>query len=183
MAVQDTVDRLVARGLAPSTVRNSVLPQRAIFRRTVARSEVAENPTLGLSLPAVRGKRERVARPEEARALICALPAGDRAVFATALYAGLPAGSFRAFAGKTSTSRPGSSASSEASTRRRGRSSQRVAPAGAASRCKAAARRAPSPPPLAGHGRGWALLRRRRAGVRPGRGHSQGAGDLEAGRP
>ena len=47
-AVQDTVDRLVARGLAPSTVRNSVLPLRAIFRRAVARSEVAENPTLGL---------------------------------------------------------------------------------------------------------------------------------------
>ena len=92
VAVQDTVDRLVARGLAPSTVRNSVLPLRAIFRRAVARSEVAKNPTLGLSLPAVRGRRERVARPEEARDLIAALPAGDRVIWATALYAGLRRG-------------------------------------------------------------------------------------------
>ncbi len=92
VAVQDTVDRLVAQGLAPSTVRNSVLPLRAIFRRAVARSEVVKNPTLGLSLPAVRGRRERVARPQEARALIAALSAGDRALWATALYAGLRRG-------------------------------------------------------------------------------------------
>ena len=51
VAVQDLVDRLVARGLAPSTVRNSVLTLRAVFRRAVARSEVIKNPTLGLSLP------------------------------------------------------------------------------------------------------------------------------------
>ena len=96
MAIQDLVDRLVARGLAPSTVRNSVLPLRAIFRRAVARSEVVKNPTLGLSLPAVRGRRERVARPEEARALIAALPAGDRALWASALYAGLRRGELQA---------------------------------------------------------------------------------------
>ncbi len=34
VVVQDLVDRLVANGLAPSTVRNSVLPLRAIFRRS-----------------------------------------------------------------------------------------------------------------------------------------------------
>ena len=59
----------------PRTVRNSVLPLRAVFRRAVARSEVVQNLTLGreqwkeaetrLSLPAVRGRRDRVARPEE----------------------------------------------------------------------------------------------------------------------
>ena len=96
VAVQDFVDRLVARGLAPSTVRNSVLPLRAIFRRSVARSEVVQNPTLGLSLPAVRGSRDRVARPEEARALIAAVPQGDRALWATALYAGLRRGELQA---------------------------------------------------------------------------------------
>ena len=96
VCVQDLVDRLVARGLAPSTVRNSVLPLRAIFRRAVARSEVVQNPTLGLALPAVRGGRERVARPQEARALIAALPAGDRAVWASALYAGLRRGELQA---------------------------------------------------------------------------------------
>jgi len=95
VAIQDLVDRLVARGLAPSTVRNAVLPLRAIFRRAVTRSEVVQNPTLALSLPAVRGRRERVARPE-ARALIDAVPEGDRAIWATALYAGLRRGELQA---------------------------------------------------------------------------------------
>jgi len=73
-AVQDLVDRLVAEGASASTVRNAVLPLRAIYRRAISRSEVHVNPTEGLALPAVRARRERVARPEEARALIEALP-------------------------------------------------------------------------------------------------------------
>ena len=71
--IQDLVDELVAEGLAPSTIRNSVLPLRAIYRRALARSEVLVNPTLGLSLPVARGRRERIARPAEAHALIEAL--------------------------------------------------------------------------------------------------------------
>jgi integrase len=90
--VQDLVDRLVARGLSASTVRNSILPLRAIYRRVVSRSEVLVNPTLGLALPAVRGRRERVARPSEAHALLQALSVEDRAIWATALYAGLRRG-------------------------------------------------------------------------------------------
>jgi integrase len=54
------------------------------------------NPTLGLALPAVRARRERVARPEEAAALIAAAPAGDRGLWATALYAGLRRGELMA---------------------------------------------------------------------------------------
>ncbi len=50
--VQDLVDRLVARGLSASSVRNAILPLRAIYRRACARSEIAVNPTLGLALPA-----------------------------------------------------------------------------------------------------------------------------------
>jgi integrase len=91
-AIQDLVDRLVAEGLAASTVRNSVLPLRAIYRRAIARAEVMQNPTQGLALPAVRGRRERVARPAEARALIEALELPERAIYATALYAGLRCG-------------------------------------------------------------------------------------------
>ncbi|MBN1609255.1 MAG: site-specific integrase [Polyangiaceae bacterium] len=93
--VQDLVDGLVADGYQPSTVRNAVLPLRAIFRRLVSRSEVIVNPTLGLELPAYRGRRERVARPDEARALVDSLPEVDRAVWATALYAGLRRGELR----------------------------------------------------------------------------------------
>ncbi len=47
-------------------------------------------------LPAVRGRRERVARPEEARTLIAALSEGDRALCATPLYAGLRRGELQA---------------------------------------------------------------------------------------
>jgi integrase len=90
--VQELVDRLVAEGLSASTVRNTVLPLRAIFRRARARAEVTQNPTLGLTLPAVRGRRERVARPDEAIALLRALGPDDRAIYATALYAGLRRG-------------------------------------------------------------------------------------------
>ena len=47
--LQDYVDSRVAEGKAPSTVRNSVLPLRAIFRRAVQREVVTVNPTLKLA--------------------------------------------------------------------------------------------------------------------------------------
>lgn len=90
--LQDLVDRLVASGLAPSTVRNMVIPLKAIYRRALLREDVHANPTVALSLPAVRGRRDRVARPEEAAALIEAVPVCDRALWAVALYAGLRLG-------------------------------------------------------------------------------------------
>ena len=94
--LQDFADRLLAEGLNPSTIRNSLMPVRAIYRRAVHRGEVSVNPTAGLELPAVRGRRDRVAAPEEARELIAALPAKDRAIWATALYAGLRRGELMA---------------------------------------------------------------------------------------
>ena len=95
--LQDFADRLLAEGLDPSTIRNSLLPLRAIFRRAVARGEVAVNPTTGLELPAVRGRRERIASPAEAsRPDRGAVPSGDRAMWATAFYAGLRLGELRA---------------------------------------------------------------------------------------
>jgi integrase len=51
--VQDFVDRLSAEGLDASTIRNQLMPLRAIYRRAVARGDVAVNPTTGLELPAV----------------------------------------------------------------------------------------------------------------------------------
>jgi integrase len=69
---------------------------RAIYRRALARGEVALNPTLELALPAVRGRRERIARPDEAAALIGALPRSEQALWATALYAGLRLGELQA---------------------------------------------------------------------------------------
>ncbi|HZP73768.1 MAG TPA: site-specific integrase [Gaiellaceae bacterium] len=95
-ALQEIADRLSADGLSASTVRNTMLPLRAIYRQACRRAEVAINPTAGLSLPAVRGTRERIAAPTEIRLLLDALPATERAIYATALYAGLRLGELQA---------------------------------------------------------------------------------------
>jgi integrase len=89
---QDFADRLCADGLDPSTVRNTLMPRRAIFRRAVARGEVAVNPSSSLELPAMEGARDRIASPAEAAELLAALPERDRALWATAMYAGLRRG-------------------------------------------------------------------------------------------
>jgi hypothetical protein len=79
-SIQDLADKLVARELSPSTVRNALIPLRAIYRRALARSEVLSNPTLGLALPASHVTRERVAPPAEAKALLDAVSDGDRRI-------------------------------------------------------------------------------------------------------
>lgn len=94
--VQRFVDRMLGLGLDPSTIRNTVLPLRVIYRRALTLDEVAVNPTVGLQLPAVRGRRDRIAAPAEAAELIAALPSGDQPLWATAMYAGLRAGELRA---------------------------------------------------------------------------------------
>src|SRR5205085_8659145 len=71
--LQDLADKMLAEGRDASTIRNAVMPVRAIFRRALNRGEVAVNPTAGLDLPAVRGRRDRIASPEEAAKLIAAL--------------------------------------------------------------------------------------------------------------
>jgi integrase len=90
--VQHLADDLLAQRLDPSTVRNALMPLRVIFRRAIEDGELAVNPTAHLRLPAVKGRRERIAAPEEARRLLAALPERDRALWATALYAGLRRG-------------------------------------------------------------------------------------------
>jgi len=94
--IQDFADALVADGLSASSVQTTLLPLRAIFRRAISRGELVVNPCTGLELPAVRGRRERFASPEEAEALIAAAPSHDRAVWATAMYSGLRLGELRA---------------------------------------------------------------------------------------
>jgi integrase len=94
--VQRTADDLLAEGRDPSTIRNALMPLRVIFRRAVEDGDLAVNPCTHLRLPAVRGRRERIASPEEAQRLLAALPDRDRPIWATALYAGLRRGELMA---------------------------------------------------------------------------------------
>jgi integrase len=94
--VQDYADRLLVESLDPTTIRNTLMPLRAIYRRALARGEVTINPTTGVELPAVRGRRDRIASPTEAADLIAALPETDQALWATAMYAGLRRGELMA---------------------------------------------------------------------------------------
>ena len=93
---QDFVDRLLADGLAASTINTTLHPLRAIFRRAIVRGDLAANPCMGLELPAPGGRRERFAPPIEAEALIASGPTADRAIWATAFYAGLRLGELQA---------------------------------------------------------------------------------------
>ena len=94
--VQRIADDLLAEGRDPSTIRNALMPLRVIFRRSVEDGDIAVNPCTHLRLPAVRGRRERIASPEEAERLVAALPERDRPIWATALYAGLRRGELMA---------------------------------------------------------------------------------------
>lgn len=94
--LQRLVDELLARGADPSTVRNALRPLQVICRRAMEDGDLAVNPSERLRLPAVRGRRERIASPAEARDLISALPAADRAPWGCAFYAGLRRGELRA---------------------------------------------------------------------------------------
>jgi integrase len=94
--LQEFADRLLSQGLNPSTIQVTLLPLRAIFRRAVSRGELAVNPCSGLDMPAIRGRRERYASPQEAEELIATLPLEDRAIWATAMYAGLRRGELMA---------------------------------------------------------------------------------------
>ncbi len=68
---------------------------------------MAINPTTGLELAAARGSCERIASPAEAAELVATLPDEDRALWATAFYAGLRRGELRALKWSGSTSRNG----------------------------------------------------------------------------
>jgi integrase len=94
--VQRLADALLAGGRDPSTIRNALMPLRVVYRRALEDGDVVVNPCAGLRLPVARGRRERIASPDEAAAMLRALPAEDRAVWALALYAGLRRGELMA---------------------------------------------------------------------------------------
>jgi integrase len=81
---------------AHAPVQGTIAAAAALYRHAVSRGLLNANPTRQLELPAPKGRRDRVAGPDEAAALLAALPAADRALWATAMYAGLRRGELRA---------------------------------------------------------------------------------------
>src|SRR5215207_3363582 len=71
------------------------MPLRVIYRRALKLEDVSVNPTTHLELPAVEGKRERIATPRQAADLIDTLDE-DQALWAFAFYEGLRRGELAA---------------------------------------------------------------------------------------
>ena len=91
--LQRFVDRLAADGLAAATITATITPLRAIYRRARQLGEVHASPTSGLSVPAVNRRQTRFAAADQLEAMLGELDsAKDRALWATALYAGLRRG-------------------------------------------------------------------------------------------
>ena len=109
--LQHFVDRLRTTRVDPkhpergtldaSTIRNTIVPLRSIFRHALRRGRIAVNPTAGLELPTIEGRRDRIASPAEADQLLDALAIwpstmNDVTLWATALYGGLRRGELQA---------------------------------------------------------------------------------------
>jgi integrase len=94
--VQRLVDSWLGEGMDASTIRNSLMPLRVIYRRAIEDGLVALSPCEHLRLPRVDSRRERIAGADEARLLLAALPLRDHALYATAFFAGLRLGELRA---------------------------------------------------------------------------------------
>lgn len=94
--LQRWVDKKAAGGTPRSTINNALDPLRVLYRRAQRRNMVATNPTADLELPARAREEMRFAEPEEAAALLEALPEGERALWATAFYGGLRRSELRA---------------------------------------------------------------------------------------
>lgn len=94
--LQGLVDRWQGEGHSASAIRNAVKPLQAIYRRARVRGGLPVNPTHDLELPTPQPREVEIVTPEAAARLLAALPAEDRPLWATALYAGLRNGELRA---------------------------------------------------------------------------------------
>ena len=94
--VQNFVDELLAQ-MTPGSASNVLNPLQAYYRRAIHREDLIDNPTTGIDLPAAKSaKPRRIVAPTEAARLIAELPLEDRALWATAFYAGLRRGELQA---------------------------------------------------------------------------------------
>lgn len=95
--VQRVVDELVADNAAAQTIRNHVTALKVLYKWAIRQEFVLASPCIGLALPTGGQRRDRIAAPSEAAALIAALPDPlDRALWGSAFYAGLRRGELQA---------------------------------------------------------------------------------------
>jgi integrase len=94
--VQLLADRMLAAGNDPSTIRNTLVPLRTIYRRAIDMGDIAVSPVSGVRLPAPEGVRDRIATPAQAAQLVSVLRVDDQALWGAAFYAGLRLGELRA---------------------------------------------------------------------------------------
>ncbi len=95
---RQTARRLAGSSPPPAlTATTCVTPLRAIYRRARQLGEVHANPTAGVSVPAIDRRQTRFASTGQIEAMASRLDsARDRALWATALYAGLRRGELMA---------------------------------------------------------------------------------------
>lgn len=96
--VQKVINDLNARGLAGSSVRNTLDPLRVVCREATVGHLLPTNPCAPglLRVPKKAGRRMRIEPPAVALKMIAAAPPPYRAFWATALFAGLRRGELRA---------------------------------------------------------------------------------------
>jgi integrase len=92
---QRLVDKLAPK-MTGTTIRRKLDPLRVLYRRALEDEEILHNPTEKLRYPARKAKPRRIANTARVEALLGALPAGERAVWALAFYGGLRIGELRA---------------------------------------------------------------------------------------
>jgi integrase len=78
--------------MKPATIDTAVTPLKAFYRRAIIRGEATVNPFVGIMKPAVRCEVRDVVEPVLAAAMLDALPAEDRRLWALAFYGGLRRG-------------------------------------------------------------------------------------------
>lgn len=94
--VQAFADELLA-SMSGHSASNVLNPLQTFYRRANDREELSSNPTEAIDLPLGKSQRpSRIVAPAEAAALVELLPAEDRALWATAFYAGLRRGELQA---------------------------------------------------------------------------------------
>jgi integrase len=92
LELQEFVDELDAVGLHPSTIEATILLLRLVYRRARGRGEVQIDPTDGIEMPEKPGTPRKPPAPDQITALLDAVPAEDRAVWATFMLTGVRRG-------------------------------------------------------------------------------------------